>query len=102
MQVSRRNNARKTQVTSCTIQALPCGKIMSASSTIAKLFFERGDFVVVGLTGRTGSGCTTAAQILESDKPNFPALDAIKINGEPLYKGLDARRYLVLKDYAEA
>ena len=40
---------------------------------ISKLFLERSKFILIGLTGRTGSGCTTAANILESKEvPLFP------------------------------
>lgn len=32
---------------------------------ISELFLENSQFILVGLTGRTGSGCTTTANILE-------------------------------------
>lgn len=34
--------------------------------TISKIYGDDDDFVVIGLTGRTGSGCSTVANILSS------------------------------------
>lgn len=68
---------------------------------VSSLFKERSKFVVIGLTGRTGSGCTTAANILESSNPNFPRLDAIQYKGKPFFERLNGRRYEILKNYAE-
>lgn len=73
---------------------------MNKTSLIAKLFLERSDFILIGLTGRTGSGCTTAATILESEAPNFPSVEDVKHKGDPFYSGLDQNRYEVVKDYA--
>ncbi|MCZ4293549.1 deoxycytidylate deaminase [Vibrio sinaloensis] len=38
------------------------------ASALEKLHSKNEDFIMIGLTGRTGSGCTTAASILSSDK----------------------------------
>lgn len=38
------------------------------SSALDKIYSQNEDFIIIGLTGRTGSGCTTAAQILSSEK----------------------------------
>lgn len=35
-------------------------------SAISKIYGDEDDFIVLGLTGRTGSGCSTAARILQS------------------------------------
>ncbi|WP_147695810.1 anti-phage dCTP deaminase [Vogesella mureinivorans] len=70
------------------------------NETISKLFLARQEFILVGLTGRTGSGCTTAANILESDA-SFPDVSSVRTEGEPFYKGNDARRYSILKKYAQ-
>jgi len=40
-------------------------------SAINELYSEGDDFIVLGLTGRTGSGCSTVASILTSDKNNI-------------------------------
>lgn len=37
------------------------------SDLINKIFDQRADFLVLGLTGQTGSGCTTVSQILSKD-----------------------------------
>lgn len=38
------------------------------ASALEKLHSKNEDFIMIGLTGRTGSGCTTAAEILSSEK----------------------------------
>ena len=68
---------------------------------ISKLFLERNKFVVIGLTGRTGSGCTTAASILESNEQTIPNLDELTYKGKPFFEGLNQKRYTVVKNYYE-
>ncbi|MBO9497163.1 deoxycytidylate deaminase [Thalassotalea sp. G20_0] len=68
---------------------------------ISNLFMERGKFVLIGLTGRTGSGCTTAANILESQNPNFPKVTEINYNGHEFYNGLNVNRYEILSSFSE-
>lgn len=36
-------------------------------SAIGRIYGDDDDFIVLGLTGRTGSGCSTAAKILQAD-----------------------------------
>jgi len=67
--------------------------------TISTLFAERKKFVLIGLTGRTGSGCTTAANILESAS-TFPTVSSINIGNTPFYQGNDVLRYNILREYA--
>lgn len=71
-------------------------KEISMEKMISELFMENSKFVLIGLTGRTGSGCTTAAKILESSNPDFP--DESQIND--FYKGLDRKRYLITKNFS--
>jgi len=71
------------------------------NQTISKLFLERSQFVLIGLTGRTGSGCTTAANILESDSPLFPSYQDATYEGIDFYNGLSKKRYDIVKKYAE-
>jgi deoxycytidylate deaminase len=40
-------------------------------SAIARLYGDDDDFIIIGLTGRTGSGCSTVAKILQSEKGNI-------------------------------
>lgn len=69
------------------------------NAMISSLFHERGKFIVLGLTGRTGSGCTTAASILESEEPDFPEVDDVNYNGSGFFSGLDSNRYNVARNY---
>lgn len=64
---------------------------------ISELFLENSQFILVGLTGRTGSGCTTTANILEEKKPNFPEVN----NLSGFYSGLDVNRYEIAKKFTE-
>ena len=34
------------------------------NAAVEKIFGERKDFIIIGLTGRTGCGCTTVANLL--------------------------------------
>ncbi|HAS8380275.1 TPA: deoxycytidylate deaminase [Vibrio vulnificus] len=41
------------------------------ASALKKLHSKDEDFLIIGLTGRTGSGCTTAAKVLASEQENI-------------------------------
>lgn len=71
------------------------------SEMISSLFLERGNFVIIGLTGRTGSGCTTAANILESKNPEFPSKSSLNYKEKSFYEGLDSKRYEILSNYSK-
>ncbi|WP_321311420.1 anti-phage dCTP deaminase [Halarcobacter sp.] len=71
------------------------------SQMISSLFEERSKFVIVGLTGRTGSGCTTAATILEQENPNFPNIKDVNYQSKPFFNKLDAKRYNIVSDYTK-
>lgn len=58
------------------------------SEMIGKIYEERREFVVIGLTGRTGSGCTTTAAILTSTLPSFPKEKYVKFNGDYFFLDL--------------
>ncbi|MHB2054519.1 anti-phage dCTP deaminase [Pantoea sp. SGAir0418] len=70
---------------------------MNDQKFISELFLENSQFILVGLTGRTGSGCTTTANILEGKEISFPEINSL--NG--FYSGLDLNRYSIVKDFAE-
>ncbi|SNY70992.1 anti-phage dCTP deaminase [Pantoea sp. GL120224-02] len=71
---------------------------MAEQKFVSELFLENNQFILVGLTGRTGSGCTTTANILESKDISFPDLNSLS----DFYSGLDMRRYAIVKKFAEA
>lgn len=70
---------------------------MNDQKFISELFLENSQFILVGLTGRTGSGCTTTANILEGKEISFPEINSL--NG--FYSGLDLNRYSIVKNFAE-
>lgn len=74
---------------------------MKNNEMISLVFQERKKFVVIGLTGRTGSGCTTAAQHLENGLKGLPDARHVTYLGSNLLQNLDARRFEILKSYAE-
>lgn len=74
--------------------------MMNDAGSLSKLFLERSKFIVIGLTGRTGSGCTTAASIMQGDDPDVPDLAGLRYKGRSFYEGLDAKRYDILSRYA--
>jgi deoxycytidylate deaminase len=42
---------------------------------IDKIYENRGEFIIIGLTGKTGSGCSTVAEILENGYKNYNTVD---------------------------
>ena len=54
---------------------------MDNKEALAGIFSERNKFILIGLTGRTGSGCTTASNILEKEKINCPEPEQIRFKG---------------------
>lgn len=63
---------------------------------IKKLYLDR-DKIIIGLTGRTGSGCTTAANILRQDK--FSSISMTDVNQ---LSGNHKRKALVIHKHAKA
>ena len=54
---------------------------MLVASGIDKVFEHRKNFIIIGLTGRTGSGCSTAAKILSVER--FSDLNIPSIKNPP-------------------
>ena len=52
---------------------------------ISNLLSERSNFILLGLTGRTGSGCTTTANLLkgESGVLQFPNASEVNYKSKP-------------------
>lgn len=72
----------------------------NSANVIGNLLSERSKFILIGLTGRTGSGCTTAASILEQTTPDYPALGNVKLEGKDYFHGLDCNRYSNIRRFA--
>lgn len=62
---------------------------------VETVFSEREKFIVFGLTGRTGSGCTTAASLLERDFNTFSA----PMPACPGSMDLEERQYRIVHRY---
>lgn len=65
---------------------------------IDEIYKERDKFIIIGLTGYTGSGCSTVANLFSSE---FEDLNA-PIPKSNYYKGKDDRSYAILYDYAKS
>lgn len=63
------------------------------SHALENLFKEKSNFVVIGLTGRTGSGCSISASILASDNLDLPEIS------ESHYEGNERRKFKIIKKY---
>lgn len=68
-------------------------------SLISKLFNERSNFILIGLTGRTGSGCTSASLILEEKTPLSLTNEDLKYKDSYFYQGFDRIRQKITADY---
>lgn len=72
---------------------------MSYTGTAIKTIYnEREEFIVLGLTGRTGSGCTTVSKILETG--NFSDLH-LPLPLSHDFKKNEERKYEIIYNYAE-
>lgn len=65
------------------------------STALENVFKESSNFIIIGLTGRTGSGCSTAAQILSNGTLNLPD------PGASHYSGNERRKFRIIKRYIE-
>jgi dCMP deaminase len=65
-----------------------------SSRAVKSIYTENKKFIIIGLTGRTGSGCSTAAEILSSSEIELPA-DAYKgITENELRKHRIVRKFI--------
>ena len=72
---------------------------MDTRDCVETVYNERSNFIIVGLTGRTGSGCSEAASILET--ANFEKLN-LKVPKNQDYHSKDERKYKIIYDYAKS
>lgn len=63
------------------------------AETIDRVYDEISRFIILGLTGRTGSGCTTTSKYLCSDKVNIPK------NNDIYDTFNDRKKYRIVKEY---
>jgi len=63
------------------------------SYALDKIFEEKSNFIIIGLTGRTGSGCSTSAEILSSQHLDLPDVS------ESHYQGNEKRKYKIVRKY---
>ncbi|HEB62320.1 MAG TPA: hypothetical protein ENI82_04125 [Bacteroidetes bacterium] len=69
--------------------------MVQLSDGIDTLYENRKKFIIIGLTGRTGSGCSSAAQILSKSVENI-TLPKPKLCGES-----NDRKYKIIYDFAQ-
>lgn len=69
---------------------------MSVRGAITKLFERRGAFLVIGLTGRTGSGCSTSAKLLGNSFDELP----LKAVASPLTTP-EERKFRIVRQFGE-
>jgi deoxycytidylate deaminase len=73
---------------------------MDNTNLISNLLGERSNFILIGLTGRTGSGCTTTANLLSGGELQFPTVSEVNYKTQPYFTGMDSKRYEIVRKYA--
>ena len=73
---------------------------MSENKIVSNVYHLRENFAIIGLTGRTGSGCTTIAKLFSDSE--FENLHARQPSEE--YEGItnDERKYKIVYNFAKA
>lgn len=71
---------------------------MGTEKAIQNIYDEREKFIIIGLTGRTGSGCTTVSEILKTDKFEDLCLHEPKTTN---FESNEERKYQIIYNYAE-
>lgn len=66
------------------------------AEALNRLFARRSQFVVIGLTGRTGSGCSTAAELLSKEFGDLK-LPEVKLTDA----SAEDRKFRMVRDFAE-
>ena len=70
---------------------------------VDKIYKLRKNFVIIGLTGRTGSGCTTVAKILQTQHPEEFKTEYREINTDPINNDVRKNRIIyryILKNWS--
>ncbi len=63
------------------------------SNALQRVYAESSEFIILGLTGRTGSGCSTAAKILSKNEIHVPEESKIYSSEN------DQRKYKLIRSY---
>ena len=71
---------------------------MGTEMAIKNIYAEREKFIIIGLTGRTGSGCTTVSDILKTDKFEDLCLHEPKTTN---FESNEERKYQIIYNYAK-
>ncbi len=71
-------------------------ELKQVSEALTGVFAETSNFIVIGLTGRTGSGCSTAANILANPALNLPEA------GDSYFSGNEERKFKIIKRYMDS
>lgn len=71
--------------------------VQTNKSIVHRIYNLRRDFVLIGLTGRTGSGCSTVAKILKADKVSEIPTE-FKPFGNSIWSN-DSRKNKIVHDY---
>lgn len=66
------------------------------SKALDTVFDESSNFILIGLTGRTGSGCSTSANILSKEKLPLPD------PGKSHFTGNEERKFKIVKKYLDS
>lgn len=71
---------------------------MTIDNAIKNIYAEREKFIIIGLTGRTGSGCTKVSEILGTENFENLCLHDPKTTG---FETNEQRKYQIIYNYAE-
>lgn len=71
---------------------------MGTEMAIKNIYAEREKFIIIGLTGRTGSGCTTVSDILKTENFEGLCLHEPKTTN---FESNEERKYQIIYNYAK-
>jgi len=72
------------------------------NNIVEKIYKLRKNFVIIGLTGRTGSGCSTVAKILQTANPENLKSEYREVNSAPINNDIRKNRIIyrfILKNW---
>jgi deoxycytidylate deaminase/dephospho-CoA kinase len=80
--------------TTCNVTQKKDLSMSNESNALKRVYAESSEFIILGLTGRTGSGCSTAARILSKEKIHIPKVSKIYSTTNDKKKYEIARNYI--------